>query len=412
MLNNIEITKFYHGENLNSGFDLRRYLIVIDIQQDLFTFCQTMKLTLVDNTKTLIKLLRHGDKVTLEYKDTYFKERYLEMYIYNVHEINKNNNSIIIVNLCDKILLSRPMISKQYNDSSLVEITKNIMTDFINVDTDLLDIGDNINTNVKTLTFNNINPLSAISKICSEFPDTDNNFALLFFQNHDIDKENKQNRYNLCSLFTLYKQKPIATYRLMGYKTVNSVDDNDKKLFDIIDYRIIHASNTFAMDNSSVRGEVVNTLDLFNHKYAVNNGSSNDYESNINLNKNDIYQNLNQSNNIKRLVIVDNDKGKDNTFRHESIGKRKNIISKLVHGKKIIAEIAPNNLLSVGMVLNIESFISSVNESTQDNQYKTKENVLSGKYIITAIRQKMTGLSMRMSIELSSDSREYLDDEE
>ena len=254
MLNNIEITKFYHGENLNSGFDLRRFLIDIDIQQDLFMFCQTMKLTLVDNTKTLIKLLKHGDKVTLEYKDTYFKERYLEMYIYNVHEINKNNNSIIIVNLCDKILFNRPMISKQYNDSSLVEITKNIMTDFINVDTDLLDIGDNINTNVKTLTFNNINPLSAISKICSEFPDTDNNFALLFFQNHDIDKENKQNRYNLCSLFTLYKQKPIATYRLMGYKTVNSVDDNDKKLFDIIDYRFIHASNTFAMDNSSVRG--------------------------------------------------------------------------------------------------------------------------------------------------------------
>ena len=411
MLNNIEITKFYHGENLNSGFDLRRFLIDIDIQQDLFMFCQTMKIILVDNTKTLIKLLKHGDKVTLEYKDTYFKERYLEMYIYNVHEINKNNNSIIIVNLCDKILFNRPMISKQYNDSSLLEITKNIMTDFINVDTDLLDIGDNINTNVKTLTFNNINPLSAISKLCSEFPDTDNNFALLFFQNHDIDKENKQNRYNLCSLFTLYKQKPIATYRLMGYKTVNSVDDNDKKLFDIIDYRIIHASNTFAMDNSSVRGEVVNTLDLFNHKYIVNNGSSNDYESNINLNKNDIYQNLNQSNNIKRLVIVDNDKGKDNTFRHESIGKRKNIISKLVHGKKIIAEIAPNNLLSVGMVLNIESFISSVNESTQDNQYKTKENVLSGKYIITAIRQKMTGLSLRMSIELSSDSREYLNDE-
>ena len=99
MLNNIEITKFYHGENLNSGFDLRRFLIDIDIQQDLFMFCQTMKLTLVDNTKTLIKLLKHGDKVTLEYKDTYFKERYLEMYIYNVHEINKNNNSIIIVNL-------------------------------------------------------------------------------------------------------------------------------------------------------------------------------------------------------------------------------------------------------------------------------------------------------------------------
>ena len=64
------------------------------------------------------------------------------------------------------------------------------------------------------------------------------------------------------------------------------------------------------------------------------------------------------------------------------------------------------------MVLNIESYISSVNESTQDNQYKTKENELSGKYIITAIRQKMTGLSLRMSIELSSDSREYLDDEE
>ena len=412
MLNNIEITKFYHGENLNNGFDLRKYLIDIDIQQDLFMFCQTMKLTLVDNTKTLIKLLKMGDKVTLEYKDTYFKERYLEMFIYNIHEINKNNNSIIIVNLCDKILLNRPLISKQYNETSLSEITKQIMTDFINADTELLDIGENVNTNVKTITFNNINPLSAISKICSEFPDTDNNFALLFFQNHDIDKENKQNRYNLCSLFTLYKQKPIATYKLMGLKTVNSVDYNDKKLFDIIDYRIIHASNTFAMDNSSVRGEVVNTLDLFNHKYTVNNGSSNDYDSNINLNKNDMYQNLNQANNIKRLVIVDTDKGKDNTFRHESIGKRKNIISKLVHGKKIIAEIAPNNLLSVGMILNIESYISSVNESTQNNQYKTKENELSGKYIITAIRQKMTGLSMRMSIELSSDSREYLDDDE
>lgn len=412
MLNNIEITKFYHGENLNNGFNLRKYLIDIDIQQDLFMFCQTMKLTLVDNTKTLIKLLKMGDKVTLEYKDTYFKERYLEMFIYNIHEINKNNNSIIIVNLCDKILLNRPLISKQYNDTSLSEITKQIMTDFINADTELLDIGENVNTNVKTITFNNINPLSAISKNCSEFPDTDNNFALLFFQSHDIDKENKQNRYNLCSLFTLYKQKPIATYKLMGHKTVNSVDDNDKKLFDIIDYRIIHASNTFAMDNSSVRGEVVNTLDLFNHKYTVNNGSSNDYDSNINLNKNDMYQNLNQANNIKRLVIVDTDKGKDNTFRHESIGKRKNIISKLVHGKKIIAEIAPNNLLSVGMILNIESYISSVNESTQNNQYKTKENELSGKYIITAIRQKMTGLSMRMSIELSSDSREYLDDDE
>ena len=412
MLNNIEITKFYHGENLNNGFDLRKYLIDIDIQQDLFMFCQTMKLTLVDNTKTLIKLLKMGDKVTLEYKDTYFKERYLEMFIYNIHEINKNNNSIIIVNLCDKILLNRPLISKQYNETSLSEITKQIMTDFINADSELLDIGENVNTNVKTITFNNINPLSAISKICSEFPDTDNNFALLFFQNHDIDKENKQNRYNLCSLFTLYKQKPIATYKLMGLKTVNSVDYNDKKLFDIIDYRIIHASNTFAMDNSSVRGEVVNTLDLFNHKYTVNNGSSNDYDSNINLNKNDMYQNLNQANNIKRLVIVDTDKGKDNTFRHESIGKRKNIISKLVHGKKIIAEIAPNNLLSVGMILNIESYISSVNESTQNNQYKTKENELSGKYIITAIRQKMTGLSMRMSIELSSDSREYLDDDE
>lgn len=397
MLNEIELLLLQH-EKVN----LKANLIDIDVQQDLFMFSQTVNLLLVDNNKELMETLQYGDKLVIEYKDTYYKPRYIETYIYDLKESNQNNTRLLKVKCCDKVLLKRPYISKQMNDIAIGNCVKELLQDYCQCDTTLLDIEQGLNAQIKQVTFSNMKPIECISKVCSDYVDENATAGVIFFQRHDIDKEKQQNRYCVSNIANLYNKGVICSYNLMGMETKRNVDygDNNNKYFDILNYKLIKKSNVFALENTSVKGEIVNQLDLFNHKYSKGNS-----DNSATLNQHDIYTDINTENKKRTLTFIS-----DKDVRHETIGKRKEILSRLIHGNKIIAEIVPNNLLSVGDVINIDSYINSKADSTQGNEINVKENEYSGKYLITAIRQKLTGFSMRMSVELTADSREYLNE--
>lgn len=420
---------------LNQGtINLKPYLVELNYFEDIHDNSVSGKLVISDAVGViLMSSLKGSEMIEFEFtkgsggNSVSYGNKFFNISSVTERQFNVSHNfETYVINFCteDLMVSDRYRVSKSYPNPMLIsDIVRDVLEN-------VLQTGTPYDIEQTTRTYNFVLPnkkiLETINWLASyALPSSHSTSAdMLFFEN--------AKGYQFKSLQTLYSQKPIFKYY---YKPKNTVNDLDKTNFQPDNIYRLEVINNFdtlsAVQNGTFSSRLI-TFDPLTRKRTVNNFDYSVYASSaksLNKSKDTIYnlsyrnrfgKTLNQpppptleSAPLKLMVAnagtqnekytqssIDQDTtGYASDYAFETFLTNRNSQLSLSNYTKIKIIVPGNSDIIVGSVLYI-----SIYDIKPVGMQREEDNILSGNYLVTAVRHIITPVKYTTVVELAKES--------
>ena len=364
--------------------DIRKYLLAIDIQEDIFMPVVSGSITLIDPHAFYEDFPIIGEELlTIKYKD-YFSETITRTFtVFGVGAKEKSEGgkgSTYILNFCsEELLYSRyGRYSKSYKDKD----THTILNDAFSRVNPTKSIEVQQTVELQDYIATNVTPFEVCGTMCARAISTEGHIgSYLFFE--DLSK------FNFVSIEKLISKAPIAYHIGMGASKSGFKADGFIKSRIIKNYRFIEPVSQLGALASGAHGVKTNTLCLMTRKLentSYNHFDDEDYQKTNRINspnpdlRTTSSKYKHQSNEGVYKVMIKNTEDNAKSSKGKTMPRRYSVISTYTNGPKIHAELPFNATLTVGNMIEVKI-------PKEDERVNLPENdkFLSGKYLIILI---------------------------
>jgi len=401
--------------------ELKKLLVSMSYYEDLFSFVVSGEITLIDAQGFLEALQLTGNEfIEVSFGKTSGGNNTNDQ-IFRVYKVgdrnpsgNLNSETYTLYFCSEELLLSEQLkISKSYKGKKINVMVKSILTDYLKVEPNKIEIVEE-STGVYDFLIPRLKPFEAISWLsCYARPKTSPGADFLFFQT--------RGGFNFRSIQTMFKDSVYADYKYQVKNLDEKEQSMQEKVLTVLDYEF---GKPYDMLNEISSGTMANQLisiDPLTRSYKVTNFDykkfkaqstslnpgdvGNNYKNRLGKTNNESYEsaikvvigNSNQTS-IPYIKQAESGVGKD-IFIETYVPNRTAQIS-LANYTTMKISIPGDPGIAVGRVVNFK--LMTLKPS---NDSKDLDKLYSGKYLVTAVRHMIEVPNRYKTIlELAKDS--------
>lgn len=406
-----------------SAIDLRFVMIEMNIYEDIFTNTMSGNIVVSDSKNMFGKIPIQGneyisivfDKPGLEYP---FKKTFR---VYNIGGINNTatNLQIRINFTSEELLLSKSMaFSKVYNNMFISNMVKDIGRNLLKIDIKKFPDSQIEETNgLMDITIPYYNGFQAINWLASRATSRHIGGTYFFYENRD--------GYWFQSIQNLIKSgKSIATYNYNVKNVDTSRGDPNFTFYDISKYQIVKTPDSLESTMKGRYSGKLLTLDLIRQRFESKNlDGSKLYDDSNKLSSGKSFGNFNDKfgnqitntfSNYVKFYPTNNGQNEAQYINGKQEIRKTNIENWMIErnaqilqllGIRLKLIIPGNNFIKVGDIIevNIPSIEPQLGKDSNE-KYRKLDPYLSGNYIITAIRHRITPERYESVVEICRDT--------
>lgn len=352
--------------------DIRNDFIALAVYENLFVNDLTISVDFLE-TKNLLETLNitEGSTLTLKYYSKY-SPHITEMRLFNntlecykTERVKSQTQGKKVYRMhfvtCEQHRQSNKLVSRSYRDQSSTDIIKSLFN-FCETDTqlDITDSDDFINL----FTVPNLHPWQAINTLCRDSYKQDSN-DYIFYRN--------SSNFVCKPISELINSTPVEDY-IMEQTNINWIRDK------AIEYRNIKAyqqdkANFNSLDNinTGLYGSKLHIFDFLTkeHTFIESTGKESNFSSSDN-----------------KFIFDSN-----NYFNRNDLSKyRQDRLEKIyaLSEERLILEVRTNTNVTIGDTINISIPTTKVNSMVDPNVAKSKDERITGKYLICKIKHEIS----------------------
>lgn len=388
---------------------LMPHFLEMNIQEDLFMPCQYGTIKLIDTINFYEKFPIIGEEIlTVTYKDYVHEPVTKEYFIYSVLERQaaSERGQIYTLEFCSEELLANKSLrySTAYKDKECHIIVKEAF--------DKLKSKKQfecVNTQgLQDFIVNYTHPFDVISQMAARAITTKNEYgSVLFFEDKD--------GFKFKSIESLIEEQPTNYYIGDG-----SDVGIEKKYYIFNNYKFIEPVNNVNNSLQGTHGVQVKTIDLFKRKMTDNSYDFFDDKQYTEIKR------VNSSNPDLRLsskeypyksnsgmykITIANMEDSAKSTKNQVLSKRYNVLASYKNGPKIHAELPFNTNITIGQMIDV-NMVSMNTKDVSDTSGDVSDKYMTGKYLVTAVRNLIKPGNAITIVELSKDSytKSYYDE--
>lgn len=429
----VRYAKDYHliTINLMGNFptlDLKDSMMELSYYEDIFNNITSGEVAITDAHGYIEKLNMSGNEYI---RIAFGKDDNPDMRmdgVFRVYKVSPRRRGIgfdseqYVIHFCsEELMLSEQYkISQSYKDKKISDIIKDILKTYLKVPDSKYD-DEQIEDTKGTYSFivPNMKPLEAINWVTmyAQAKNAKSTGAdMLFYENQD--------GFNFASLQSLFQEDPYFNYqyRLKNTTSNQHGGDENKKIFNVINYEILNSFDSLKNINSGVYANKVLTLDPLLRKFEEHKFNYKDYlDKSVTLNGKGIVDNrqnrfghevYNTPDANFKLAISNKDqvkapyiKGKTDAvskdFGTETYLQNRKAQLAMANHTKLKLYIPGDPNIVVGMTINFD--LMTQDPGTKEAPKET-DKLYSGKYLITALRHIIQPNAYTTIMEVVKDS--------
>lgn len=413
-----ELTTLNYITSSGQTVDLRLIFTDLNLFQDIFSNIMSGNVTVTDSTNIFAYLVQSGNEflqIALD-KPGLNQPINKTFRVYNrqITPMSPSNQAIKLSFCSEEMLVSKSLsFSKRYDGMLVSDMVTDIVNNVLK-NSKPINVIESTNT-IQSLTVPYYTPFQAINWLASQATSSYVGATYMFYEDN--------NGYNFQSIQKMMDSNVVATY---NYSTKNIADDNSNlDFFDVSSYEIVKTPNTLESLTTGRNSSRLLTLDLLRQKFTVGDLNGQDlFNSSVTLGNAPAYNNFqnrlkdqssdsygahrkfyptnigrNQSSYIQSKGIPNHPTGVENWLL-----ERNAQIMQLM-GNRIKVVIPGNNMLNAGQVIQYNMPSIEPQTGTTDGSIERKlDPYMTGLWLITALRHRVTVRTFETVLELSRDS--------